>query len=137
MGHPKKRAYLIALSMCGNKVQAARWAGVSQPVIYGPTWEADEAFQTGMKAAERCAADLIEAAAFERAVHGVEKAAGWYKGVAGGTVVEYSDILAIFLLKGLRPEKYNPPRPVRFGSGPVFTVDNSCGFVTLCVADST
>ncbi len=87
--------------------------------------------------AKECAADLIEAEALRRAVHGTVKPTGWYKGVPGGYIREYSDILAIFLLKGLRPEKYNPPRPVRFGSGPVFTVDNSCGFVTLCVADST
>ena len=32
--------------------------------------------------------------------------AGWYKGKAGGTVREYSDLLLIFLLKGMRPEKY-------------------------------
>ncbi len=31
----------------------------------------------------------------------------WHrKGVAGGTIREYSDILAIFLLKGLRPDRY-------------------------------
>ncbi len=75
-------------------------------MIYGPTWVEDEAFQAGLKAAEQCAADMLEASAFERAVRGVEKETGWYKGEAGGTVTEYSDILSIFLLKGLRPERY-------------------------------
>ncbi len=60
----------------------------------------------GLKQAEECAADLLESEAFRRALHGVEKPTGWYKGKAGGTVREYSDILAIFLLKGLRPDVY-------------------------------
>ncbi len=42
----------------------------------------------------------------QRATFGVRKPAGWYKGRPGGYVREYSDILAIFLLKGLRPDKY-------------------------------
>ncbi len=102
----KRREYLIALSMCGNKVQAARLAGVHPSTPYCPAWKADEAFQAGLKQAEECAADLLESEAFRRALHGVEKPTGWYKGEAGGTVTEYSDILSIFLLKGLRPEKY-------------------------------
>ena len=48
----------------------------------------------------------VESEAFKRAAFGVRKPAGWYKGKPGGYVREYSDILAIFLLKGLRPEKY-------------------------------
>ncbi len=52
------------------------------------------------------AADLIEGEAFRRAVHGVEKPTGWYQGKPGAMVREYSDVLAIFLLKGLRPERY-------------------------------
>jgi hypothetical protein len=39
-------------------------------------------------------------------VHGVEKPTGWYQGKPGAMVREYSDLLTIFLLKGLRPEKY-------------------------------
>lgn len=31
---------------------------------------------------------------------------GWHKGQPGGYVREYSDVLLIFLLKGLKPEKY-------------------------------
>ena len=56
--------------------------------------------------AQECAADVLEAEACRRAVEGVEKPVGWYKGEPGGYVREYSDILTIFLLKGLRPEKY-------------------------------
>jgi hypothetical protein len=52
------------------------------------------------------ACDILEAEAHRRAVEGVEKPVGWYKGRPGGYVREYSDVLLIFLLKGLRPEKY-------------------------------
>ncbi len=43
----------------------------------------------------------------------MEKPVGWYKGKPGGTVREYSDILLIFLLKALRPEKYRERVEVR------------------------
>ena len=109
----KRREYLIALSQTGNKTQAARLVGVHPSTPYCPAWKADEAFQAGLGVAREIAADMIESEAFRRAVHGVEKPTGWYKGVAGGTVREYSDILAIFLLKGLRPEKYKDRMEMR------------------------
>ncbi len=104
--HPKKRAYLIAFAETGNKVQAAKAAGVSHATVYSPPWKQDEAFQEELVVAKELAADLLEGEAFKRAAFGVRKPAGWYKGRPGGYVREYSDILAIFLLKGLRPEKY-------------------------------
>ena len=44
---------------------------------------------------------------------GVEEQVGWYRGVAGGTVRRYSDVLLIFLLKALRPERYRERVDVR------------------------
>ncbi len=96
----KRREYLIALSQTGNKTQAARLVGVHPSTPYCPAWRADEAFQAGVKVARELAADLLEGEAFRRAAFGVRKPAGWYKGKPGGYVQEYSDILAIFLLKG-------------------------------------
>ncbi len=104
--HPKKRAYLIAFAETGNKVQAAKAAGVSHATVYSSPWKQDQAFQAGLKVAGEMATDVLEGEAFTRATFGVRKPAGWYKGRPGGYVREYSDILAIFLLKGLRPEKY-------------------------------
>jgi hypothetical protein len=51
-------------------------------------------------------ADLLEAEAFRRAVHGWDEPVGWYKGKAGGVVTRYSDALLIVLLKALRPNRY-------------------------------
>lgn len=59
--------------------------------------EWDSAFQEGL--------DRLEASLFRRAVHGVEKPV-YQGGELVGTVKEYSDTAAIFLLKGGRPEKY-------------------------------
>ncbi len=50
--HPKKRAYLIAFAETGNKVQAAKAAGVSHATVYSPPWKADEAFQAGLVVAQ-------------------------------------------------------------------------------------
>ncbi|MEE9296311.1 MAG: hypothetical protein V3W34_15300 [Phycisphaerae bacterium] len=94
------------MAQTGNKTQAARLVGVHPSTPYCPAWKADEAFQAGLTVAKECAAELLEGEAFKRATFGVRKPAGWYKGKPGGYVREYSDILAIFLLKGLRPERY-------------------------------
>jgi hypothetical protein len=62
--------------------------------------------QAAVREAEEATADKIEREAYRRAVLGVEKPTGWYQGKPGGVIREYSDTMAIFLLKGLRPEKY-------------------------------
>ncbi len=96
----------MALAETGTRTRAAAIAGVHRSVLYTPQWKEDRAFQAALKAAEEVAADRLEAEAWRRAVEGVERPVGWHKGRPGGTVCEYSDILLIFLLKGLRPEKY-------------------------------
>ncbi len=99
---PKRRAYLIAFSETGNTTQAARLAGVGVRTVY--EWRKDEVFRAELVVARELAADVLESEAFKRAAFGVRKPAGWYKGKPGGYVREYSDILAIFLLKGFRPD---------------------------------
>jgi len=68
--------------------------------------EDNPAYRAAFEAAKEDAADTLEAEVYRRAVKGVRKATGWYKGVAGGYVREYSDLLLMFQLKALRPEKY-------------------------------
>jgi hypothetical protein len=68
--------------------------------------EIGAALQAAVREAEEATADKIEREAYRRAVLGVEKPTGWYQGEPGGVIREYSDTMAIFLLKGLRPEKY-------------------------------
>ena len=51
------------------------------------------------------AADTLEAEARRRAIEGVEEPV-FHKGQRVGTVRKYSDLLLIFLLKGVRPQKF-------------------------------
>jgi hypothetical protein len=68
--------------------------------------EESPSYREAFEVARDDAADLLEAEARRRAVEGVEKPTGWHQGKPGGYVREYSDLLLIFLLKGVRPEKY-------------------------------
>ena len=113
MGHYKRdvvprrrqRAFLAAFRETGNVCLACEVAKVGRSSHY--RWLAeDPAYREAFDQAKEDAADILEAEAFRRAVDGVEKPVGWYKGKPGGYVREYSDILLIFLLKALRPEKY-------------------------------
>ena len=100
-----QRAFLVAFRETGNVRLACEVAKVGRSSHY--RWlEEDSEYREAFDLAKEDAADVFEAEAHRRAVEGVEKPAGWYKGVAGGYVREYSDILLIFLLKAVRPEKY-------------------------------
>ena len=101
----KQRAFIAAFRETGNVRLACQTADVGRTSHYRWLGE-DPDYAEAFMGAEEDAADLLEAEAQRRAVEGVEKPTGWYKGQAGGYVREYSDTLLIFLLKGLRPEKY-------------------------------
>jgi len=101
--HPKKRAVLAALSRVGIVTEACRSARVDRSTYYD--WLKDGDFAAAAAAAIEEAGDRLEAEARRRA----EK--GWLRpvfqgGRKVGTVLEKSDTLLIFLLKGAKPEKY-------------------------------
>ncbi len=91
---------------------ACKAAGVGRSSHY--RWlEKDPEYRAAFDLAKEDATDALEAEAHRRAVEGVEEQVGWYRGVAGGTVRRYSDVLLIFLLKSLRPERYRERVDVR------------------------
>lgn len=101
----KQRAFLSAFRESGNVRLACEVAGVARSSHY--RWLRDEpAYQEAYGVDLENAADILEAEAYRRAVEGVEEPVGWYRGEAGGTVRKFSDSLTMFLLKGLRPERY-------------------------------
>lgn len=106
--HRKKRAFLVAFAQCGNVAQAAELAGIHRTTHYD--WlGSDPQYAAAFVEAEDEAADRLEQEARRRAVEGVRREKSYYyKGERVGVDVEtdYSDTLLIFLLKGLRPEKY-------------------------------
>ena len=63
----------------------------------------DPEYRKAVDIAKEEAADNLEAEAYRRAVEGVEKPVGWYKGKPGGYAREYSDVLLMFLLKAQPP----------------------------------
>ncbi len=104
--HPEKRAYLTAFALLGTKIQASRAVGLSAATVYSSQWADDRQFQAGLARARVMAADIFEHEAYRRAVEGVEEPTGWYMGQPGGVVRRYSDVLLIFTIKALLPERY-------------------------------
>ena len=109
---PKKRAFLAAYAECGNVTHAAELAGVSRRSHVD--WMKDPAYVEAFRAAEDQAADKLEKEARRRAIEGLERIKFGRNGEPlvnphtgqPYTAREYSDTLLIFLLKGIRPEKY-------------------------------
>lgn len=100
-----QRSFLAVYREMGVIRRACEVAGVGRRTHYD--WmEAKPDYKEAFEAAKEDAADSLEVEVYRRAVTGVDKPAGWYKGKAGGMVREYSDTLLIFALKALRPEKY-------------------------------
>ena len=85
--------------------------------------EASPEYRRAFEAEQEDAADNLEAEVYRRAVKGVKKSVGWYKGVAGGQVREYSDVLLMFQLKALRPEKYRERAEVAVTSSVANNID--------------
>lgn len=98
------KAYLSELSKHGAPGVAAEAVSVHRSSIARarhrhPTFAIAEA------AAKQKAGDRWEAEVARRAFEGVEEPV-FHQGIECGTVRKYSDTLAMFMLKGLRPEKY-------------------------------
>lgn len=108
-----REVFLKALSDGGVVRHAAEAAGVSKNTAYRER-EKDSAFAEAWDDAIDDAADVLEAEARRRAILGVEKVTYVRNGTdekgrptfVQQTVREYSDTLLIFLLKGMRPEKF-------------------------------
>jgi hypothetical protein len=102
---PQQRAFLAAFRKTGNVRLACEAAKVGRSSHY--RWlNRSPGYREAFAVAKEEVADILEAEAFRRAVHGWEEPVGWYKGKAGGVVKRYSDPLLILLLKALRPDRY-------------------------------
>lgn len=100
----KKRAFLAAYAHTGRITQAARSAQVNWRNHYN--WlHADATYAKAFRQAQQMAGDWLEDEAIRRAKEGVLRPIH-YKGAHTDDVVEFSDTLLIFLLKGAKPEKY-------------------------------
>lgn len=101
--HPQKQAVLAVLAETGNIRQACIAAGVGRQSYYD--WRNnDPEFAAAAELAAQDAADYLEEVARQRAIRDKNP----------------SDLLLIFLLKGLRPEKYRD----NYNPGLNITADN-------------
>lgn len=105
----KRQAFLTAYVETSNISNACISAGIDRSTFYA--WKVDAEFAKAFEVAEQQAGDALEAEAARRAKEGVRRPV-LYKGeivVIDGEPLyehEYSDTLLIFLLKGIKPEKY-------------------------------
>lgn len=101
--HQKKRIFLAAYARSGNISVAAEAAGIDRSTHY--RWLDDPVYAEVFEHAKEAAADYLEKVAWERATQGIRKPV-YQGGKLVGYTTDTSDTLLIFLLKGLRPEKY-------------------------------
>ncbi len=103
-----RKAFLAALEETGSVTSAAKVVGVDRSAAYQHR-ASDKSFSEEWDAAVDRGADSLEDEARRRALEGVDEPV-FYKGEKVGTVKKYSDLCLIFLLKGLRPQKWRESR---------------------------
>lgn len=100
----RQDVFLKAYRECGNVRKATEIAKIGRSFHYH--WmERDPKYRERFELVVDDAADKLESEAWRRAHDGVKKPV-YQQGVCVGYIQEYSDTLLIFLLKGLRPEKF-------------------------------
>lgn len=96
--------FLAILGESGSVSKACEEAGIARNSAY--LWRRDDAgFKKQWDLAVEFAGDLLEAEGFRRGHDGYDKPV-FQGGQLVGVVREYSDTLLIFLLKGLKRERY-------------------------------
>ena len=109
----RRRAFLEALETGAVVSRAARTADIATSTLY--RWRQQQPkFRKDWAAALDVALDELEGALVRRAIEGVAKPIV-YGGKEVATVHQYSDALAMFLLRSKRPEIYDRERAVQKG----------------------
>lgn len=118
----KKRAFLRAYARMGMLRKVFEHTKISPHAHYD--WlRNDPAYAEDFELARDIAADCLEDEIIRRARYGVPEPVGWYQGKAGGTIVRYSDNLAMFQMKSLRPERYRDNHHITVDHKVELTVD--------------
>ena len=100
----KKGKFLKAFADTGMVGKSAVLAGVNRKTVY--RWrQTDQTFSKAFEEAKEEVLESLEAEAMRRAKDGVPVPI-YHQGKEIGTIQKYSDLLLIFLLRALKPEKY-------------------------------
>lgn len=124
LSEKKKEKFLELLAQTGRITEAAKAVGYLDTTYLHKLRRKDEEFAKAWDLAIQAAADALEDEVMRRAQDGVAKPV-FYKGEIVGYEQVYSDQLAMFMLRGMRPEKFNQK-----GSGTT-TVDVKFGIAVL------
>lgn len=100
----RRTKFLQSLAETANVTRSAKAAGMTPSAAYKERRRRPAFAQAWAEAMEQ-ALDTLEAVMLERALHGVEKTV-YYAGKNCGSVRQYSDALAMFLLRARRPQTY-------------------------------
>lgn len=110
MGQPtkwtseKEAAFFTAIADTCNISRACKAVGIARQTAYN-RYEEDPEFAKAWDKALKIGVEGLEDEAHRRAFDGTDKPV-FHSGEKCGTIKEYSDTLAIFLLKAHKPEKY-------------------------------
>lgn len=101
----RKAAFLAAMVASGGNVsRACQAVDICRMTAY--QWRDDDPeFRADWERAKAAGLDALEDECMRRAFEGFDKPIV-HQGIITDTIKEYSDTLAIFLLKGGKPEKY-------------------------------
>jgi hypothetical protein len=100
----RRACFLEVLRRTANVSRAAREAGLATSTLYAQRARS-ATFAADWDAAVAEALDALEEELVHRVRHGVEKPV-FYAGQQVGSMRQYSDALAMFILKARRPEVY-------------------------------
>jgi len=110
-----KAAFLAMLEQVPNITAVCRVLGINRGTV-SKARNADPDFDKSVLGSIEEGYDPLEHEARRRAVDGVKKPV-FYKGEEVAEVREYSDVLLMFLLKGYRPDRFNPGAKLSLGDG--------------------
>lgn len=102
--HAKKRAFLAAYARLGTILAASEASNICRD-NHALWMKKDPAYAEAFEAAKDMSIEMLEHEARRRAYQGVDDPV-FYQGVEVAKVRKYSDTLLMFLLNGLRPERY-------------------------------
>ncbi|API59123.1 hypothetical protein BSL82_07215 [Tardibacter chloracetimidivorans] len=117
----RRKHFVEVLAQTANVTESAKQAGLDRSAVYRLRARS-ESFRAAWDEAMNQALDDLEAVLLERAAHGVEKPV-FYGGKPCGKVRQYSDTLAMFILRAKRPNTYgraatgDPQSPVEEDAG--------------------
>jgi len=104
ISHPRKRLWLATFSKTGMIRQTSKLTKIHAENHYN--WlEHDPEYAVAFDKASMIAADNAEAEVYRRGIEGYKKPIS-YRGKITDWYRDYSDTLAIFWLKGAKPERY-------------------------------